>query len=366
MSDLIYPFSAIVGQDNMRLALILNAVNPAIGGVLIRGEKGTAKSTAVRGLAAILPAVEAAAGCPYPFAPSELPNGAWEQKATAGERRAAPLVNLPLGVSEDRLLGTLDLERALQRGEKRFEPGLMAQAHQGILYIDEVNLLNDHIVDVLLDTAAMGVNRVEREGVSVSHPAQFILVGTMNPEEGELRPQLLDRFGLAVDVVGSADKRVRTEVVKRRLAFEANPAGFAADYAAREERLAAAIEAARTHLAAVIVPDDMLDLIAEICIAYGVDGMRADLVIYKTARTLAAWESGSTVGPDHVRQAAELALLHRQRKQPFDEPGFDQSKLDETLEQHQSEGENGDGERDRDGDRDRDREGESAAESEGD
>ncbi len=350
MIESFYPFSAIVGQDDMRLALILNAVNPGIGGVLIRGEKGTAKSTAVRGLAAILPKIEVAAGCPYPFGTGEVPNGAWEQTSAVGELRAAPLVNLPLGVSEDRLLGTLDLERALQRGEKKFEPGLMAQAHRGILYIDEVNLLNDHIVDVLLDTAAMGMNRVEREGVSVSHPAKFILVGTMNPEEGELRPQLLDRFGLAVDVAGSMDKDVRTEVVKRRLTFEANPAGFVGDYAAEEKQLSGAIVAAQERLVDVVMPEEMLGLIAEICIAYGVDGMRADLVIHKTARTIAAWENEVEVGAGHVRRAAELAMPHRQRRQPFDEPGFDESKLDEVMDQHRPENSERESESEKEGD----------------
>ncbi|NET74447.1 MAG: AAA domain-containing protein, partial [Sphaerospermopsis sp. SIO1G2] len=220
-----YPFTAIVGQDNMRLALILNAINPAIGGVLIRGEKGTGKSTAVRALAQLLPQIDTIANCPYPFAPQDVPNDVWPHTADLADhdQRIAPLVNLPLGVTEDRLLGTLDLESVLQRGEKHFEAGLLAQAHQGILYIDEVNLLGDHVVDVLLDAAAMGVNRVEREGISVQHPARFMLVGTMNPEEGDLRPQLLDRFGLAVEVAGSKQPSERAEIVRRRLAFDADP-----------------------------------------------------------------------------------------------------------------------------------------------
>ncbi|MEM7539147.1 MAG: ATP-binding protein [Chloroflexota bacterium] len=330
-----YPFAALVGQDNMQLALLLNAINPSIGGVLIRGEKGTAKSTAVRGLAALLPKVTVATNCPFPFGVADLPNDLFPEAGVVDELRPASLVNLPLGVTEDRLLGTIDLESALQRGEKRFEAGLLAQAHQGVLYIDEVNLLNDHIVDVLLDAAAMGVNRVEREGISVSHPARFILVGTMNPEEGELRPQLLDRFGLAVDVAGSREKSIRTEVVRRRLAFETNPESFARQYAESESAIRTQIEAARLLLPSVTLPDSLLDLIAEICIAFDVDGMRADLVMHKTARTLAAWEELTEVTAEHVQQAAEFALLHRRRRQPFEQPGLDQEQLEQIVEQHQ-------------------------------
>lgn len=316
----------------MRLALLLNAVNPAIGGVLVRGEKGTAKSTAVRGLAALLPNVRVAVGSPFPFSADDTPNDVHPETATIDETRPAALINLPLGITEDRLLGTIDLEAALQRGERRFEPGLLAQAHQGILYIDEVNLLPDHIVDVLLDVAAMGVNRVEREGVSVSHPARFILVGTMNPEEGELRPQLLDRFGLAVEVAGSQERATRSAIVRRRLAFEANPAQFTRDYDANEGKLREKIIAAQQLLPSVKLSDEFLDLIADICIAFGVDGMRADLVIYKTARTLAAWEGMTEVSADHIQRAAQLALLHRRRRQPFDKPGVDQQKLDDVIE----------------------------------
>lgn len=334
-----YPFSALVGQDEMKLALLLNAINPAIGGVLIRGEKGTAKSTAVRALAALLPEIEAVAGCPYPFAPQEVPNDAWPQATSTGSAaivsRPAPLVNLPLGVSEDRLLGTIDLESALQRGEKKFEPGLLAQAHQGVLYIDEVNLLNDHIVDMLLDAAAMGVNIVERDGVSVSHPARFVLVGTMNPEEGDLRPQLLDRFGLAVDIAGPTNKEVRKEIVRRRLAFEADGAQFSRHFSSSEAELKAKLVQAGHRLARVCLPDFLLDLIADICLAYDVDGMRADLVIHKTARTLAAWEGADEVTAVHVHRAAQLALPHRQRRQPFEQTGLDSEPLDDLLDQHQ-------------------------------
>ncbi len=333
----IFPFSAIVGQDDMRLALLLNAVNPAIGGVLVRGEKGTAKSTAVRGLAALLPNVRVVAGSVYPFSADDCPNDVHPETVALEETRPAPLVNLPLGITEDRLLGTIDLEAALQRGERRFEAGLLAQAHQGILYIDEVNLLPDHIVDVLLDVAAMGVNRVEREGVSASHPARFILVGTMNPEEGELRPQLLDRFGLAVEVAGSQERVIRTAIVRRRLAFEANSSQFIDSYANNERELRKKIVAAQHLLPSVVLKDVLLDLIADICITFGVDGMRADLVIYKTARTLAAWEGTTEVSADHVQRAAQLALLHRRRRQPFDNSGVDQKKLDDVLDNYNRE-----------------------------
>lgn len=332
---MLYPFSALVGQNDMRLALLLNAVNPGIGGVLIRGEKGTAKSTAVRGLAAILPTIEVEAACRFPFSKGDLPNDLWPHPSQGEEQRPAPLVNLPLGITEDRLVGTLDFESALQKGEKRFEPGLLAEAHQGILYIDEVNLLNDHLVDLLLDTAAMGTNIVEREGISVTHPARFILIGTMNPEEGELRPQLLDRFGLAVDVSGSADKAVRTEIVRRRLAFEADPIGFSKRFEKDEEEIRARVISARDALPMVSLGDDLLDLIAEICIAFDVDGMRADLVIHKTARTLTAWEGEHDVTPEQVGVAAKLALSHRQRRQPFDQSGINPDDLDDLIQEHQ-------------------------------
>ena len=333
----LYPFTAIVGQADMCLALILNAIHPSIGGVLIRGEKGTGKSTAVRALAALLPAIDTAADCPHPFAPHELPNDLWPHPAIRTAQRPAPLVNLPLGVTEDRLLGTLDLESALQRGEKRFDAGLLAQAHQGVLYIDEVNLLGDHVVDVLLDAAAMGTNIVEREGVSVQHPARFILVGTMNPEEGDLRPQLLDRFGLAVEVAGSKQPAERAEIVRRHLSFEAEPAAFTTRFAAEEASLRQQIAIARALLPQVTLADELLDLIAHICLAFEVDGMRADLVIHKTARTLAAWHGRTETTEEDVRRAAELALLHRRRRQPFDEPQLDQQKLDDAIDQHQQE-----------------------------
>jgi len=259
-----YPFSAIVGQELMKQALLLNVVNPKLGGVLIRGEKGTAKSTAVRALASLLPEIDVAAGCPFSCKPEGNDLCAdCAAKAKAGAlttaRRRTRVVDLPVGATEDRVLGTLDLEAAIKKGEKTFEPGILAEAHRGILYVDEVNLLDDHIVDVLLDAAAMGVNTVEREGVSFSHPARFVLVGTMNPEEGELRPQLLDRFGLCVQVEGILDIDSRVEVVKRRMAFEDNPAGFAREWEAQEQAVAQRVERARTLLPRVGFPDELTD-----------------------------------------------------------------------------------------------------------
>jgi len=299
-----YPFSAIVGHDRLRLALLLCAVRPEIGGVLIRGEKGTAKSTAVRGLAEVLAAVDGAA-----------------------------LVELPIGATEDRVVGSLDLQKVLRDGEHAFSPGLLARAHGGVLYVDEVNLLHDHLVDVLLDAAAMGRVHIERDGVSHSHDARFVLVGTMNPEEGELRPQLLDRFGLTVDVHASRDVDVRVEVVRQRMAFEADPAGFAQRYAAADAELVGRIAAARARVAAVTLPDNELRRIAALCAAFDVDGMRADLVVARTAVAHAAWRGADSVTEDDVRVAAELALPHRRRRDPFDDPGLDPQQLDEAMQQ---------------------------------
>lgn len=321
------------------MALLLNAVNPAIGGVLIRGQKGTAKSTAARALTALLPSIETRPGCPLNCPPSQ-PSPACPVCTAPADRPAAvprptPFVELPVGASDDRVAGTLDIERALQTGQRHFEPGLLAQAHRGILYVDEVNLLADHIVDVLLDAAASGTNTVEREGVSVSHPARFILVGTMNPEEGELRPQLLDRFGLAVEVAGQIDPALRTEIVRRRIAFEADPPAFYEHFATEESTLGERILQARQILSTVTLSDDLLGLISQICIGSQVDGLRADITMYKTARTLAAWENRRTVVVDDIRRAAELALLHRRRRQPFEEPGLDHQQLDDLIRQHQ-------------------------------
>ncbi|MGW6569392.1 putative cobaltochelatase [Streptomyces sp. NPDC054975] len=334
-----YPFTAVVGMDDLRLSLLLNAVSPAVGGVLVRGEKGTAKSTAVRALADLLPEVPVVAGCRFscdPGAPDPgCPDGPHETAPAAA--RPARMVELPVGASEDRLVGALDIERALSEGVKAFEPGLLADAHRGILYVDEVNLLHDHLIDLLLDAAAMGSSYVEREGVSVRHAARFLLVGTMNPEEGELRPQLLDRFGLTVEVAASREPEQRVEVVRRRLAFDDDPAAFAARWAGEETELRERIVAARELLPRVVLGDAALLQIAATCAAFEVDGMRADIVMARTATALAAWAGRSEVTSDDVRQAALLALPHRRRRNPFDAPGLDEDKLDETLEQFQGE-----------------------------
>ena len=303
-----YPFSAIVGQDQLRLSLILCAVHPGIGGVLVRGEKGTAKSTVVRALAALLPAVEDGDG-----------------------PRPARLVELPVGATEDRVVGSLDLEKVLRDGERAFQPGLLAAAHRGVLYVDEVNLLHDHLVDVLLDAAAMGRVHIERDGVSHSHAAQFVLVGTMNPEEGELRPQLLDRFGLAVDVRASREVDTRMDVVRRRLNYERDPSRFAAAYADADADIARKILAARAALDAIELDDIELRRIAALCAAFDVDGMRADLVVARTATAHAAWRGSEKVEESDVRVAAELALPHRRRRDPFDEPGIDEQALDDAM-----------------------------------
>ncbi|MEU8590624.1 putative cobaltochelatase [Streptomyces sp. NPDC048664] len=336
-----FPFTAVVGQDDLRLALLLNAVSPAVGGVLVRGEKGTAKSTAVRALSALLPKVDVVAGCRFSCDPGSpdpaCPDGPHEPGAY--ESRPARMVELPVGASEDRLVGALDIERALAEGVKAFEPGLLADAHRGILYVDEVNLLHDHLVDLLLDAAAMGASYVEREQVSVRHAARFLLVGTMNPEEGELRPQLLDRFGLTVEVAASREPDQRVEVVRRRLAHDDDPAGFATRWADEEAAVRARIVAARDLLPSVRLGDDALRQIAATCAAFEVDGMRADIVMARTATALAAWAGRTDVVAEDVRQAALLALPHRRRRNPFDAPGLDEDKLDQTLEEFSGDGE---------------------------
>jgi magnesium chelatase subunit D len=329
-SPILYPFSAVVGQDMMQLALLLNAINPAIGGVLIRGQKGTAKSTAARALAGLLPAASNT-----DFTIEMRTNGRVDSLPFARSPAASRFIELPVGASDDRVVGTLDIEHALQSGQRRFEPGLLAQAHGGILYVDEVNLLADHIVDVLLDAAASGINTVEREGISVSHPARFILVGTMNPEEGDLRPQLLDRFGLAVEVAGQPEPAVRAEIVRRRIAYEANPTDFYTQFAETEALLRRRIGEAQTLLSQVTLSNGLLELITHICAGSGVDGLRADITMYKTAQTLAAWAGRQEVTVEDVRKSAELALLHRRRRQPFEEPGLDQQQLDELMQHHQ-------------------------------
>jgi magnesium chelatase subunit D len=299
-----YPFSAIVGHDRLLLALLLCAVRPEIGGVLIRGEKGTAKSTAVRGLAQILSLVDGGA-----------------------------LVELPIGATEDRVVGSLDLQKVLRDGEHAFSPGLLARAHGGVLYVDEVNLLHDHLVDVLLDAAATGWVHIERDGISHTHESRFVLIGTMNPEEGELRPQLLDRFGLTVDVAASRDVDVRVEVIRARMAYEADPAGFAERHADLDAALARRVAEARALVPSVVLSDNDLRRIAALCAAFDVDGMRADLVIARTAVAHAAWRGELTVGEEDIRVAAELALPHRRRRDPFDDPGLDPQRLDEAMEQ---------------------------------
>ncbi len=329
-----YPFSAIVGHDDLRLALLLTAVHPGIGGVLVRGEKGTAKSTVVRALAALLPPVTVVPGCRFgcdPVAPDETcPDG--PHAVVAGQTsRPARLVELPVGATEDRLVGSLDLQRALTEGVSAYQPGLLAAAHRGVLYVDEVNLLPDHLVDVLLDAAAMGRAHVERDGVSVSHAASFLLVGTMNPEEGELRPQLLDRFGLTVEVAASRDVGTRAEVVRRRLRYETDPAGFAAGWQSEDVALAQRIGVARSALSGVALPDGELCRIAAVCAAFEVDGMRADLVLARTALAHAAWRGAAAVNEDDVRVAARLALPHRRRRDPFDRPGLDGEQLEDAL-----------------------------------
>ncbi|MEV7890653.1 putative cobaltochelatase [Streptomyces sp. NPDC002817] len=345
-----FPFTAVVGQDDLRLALLLNAVSPAVGGVLVRGEKGTAKSTAVRALSALLPEVPVVAGCRFSCDPAKpdpaCPDGPHEPGN--GVERPARMVELPVGASEDRLVGSLDIERALAEGVKSFEPGLLADAHRGILYVDEVNLLHDHLVDLLLDAAAMGASYVEREGVSVRHASKFLLVGTMNPEEGELRPQLLDRFGLTVEVAASREPDQRVEVVRRRLAYDDDPSSFSARWADEEASVRQRIIGARELLPSVRLGDGALRQIAATCAAFEVDGMRADIVMARTATALAAWAGRTEVLAEDVRQAALLALPHRRRRNPFDAPGLDEDKLDETLEEFSGESE-GDEDPDPDG-----------------
>ncbi|PIU04126.1 MAG: magnesium chelatase ATPase subunit I [Methylobacterium sp. CG08_land_8_20_14_0_20_71_15] len=320
-----FPFSAIVGQDEMRRALLIAAVDPSIGGVLVFGDRGTGKSTAIRGLAALLPPMETVSGCPYSCDPGRAAEPCPHCAAQSGARTVrsvpVPVVDLPLGATEDRVVGALDLERALTRGEKAFEPGLLARANRGFLYIDEVNLLDDHLVDLLLDVAASGVNTVEREGLSIRHPARFVLVGSGNPEEGELRPQLLDRFGLAVEVTTPTDLPTRIDVVRRRDAYERDPAGFCAGYAKADRAIRRTLTAARARLPGLAVPDATLEAAARLCLALGTDGLRGELTLMRTARALAAYEGVETVGLDHLARIAPSALRHRLRRNPLDESG---------------------------------------------
>lgn len=326
---LVYPFAAIVGQERMKTGIMLTVINPTLSGILIRGEKGTAKSTAVRALAEVLPLLDVVPDCPFHLSPEEtgecctgcLRNECrqrrMEGKPAETVQRKVAVVELPVGATEDRVVGTLDLEQALREGAKHFEPGLLAAAHRGILYVDEVNLLDDHIVDVLLDSAAMGVNTVEREGISYSHPARFTLVGTMNPEEGELRPQLLDRFGLCVTVEGSRDARERVEIMERRAAFEDRPEVFASRWEEASRQLAASVVKAMERYPSVAVERQNLFEIASYCIDVGVDGHRGDIIMLKTAKTLAALHGRSSVTADDIEEAAQYVLPHRVRRQPL-------------------------------------------------
>jgi magnesium chelatase subunit I len=332
----LYPFTAIIGQDEMKLALIVAAIDPSIGGVLVFGDRGTGKSTAVRGLAGLLPQMRVVAGCRYHCDPGA--NGAacddCQARARDGKLRSefmdVPVVDLPLGATEDRVVGALDLERALTQGEKAFETGLLARAHRGFLYIDEVNLLEDHLVDLLLDVAASGENVVEREGLSVRHPARFVLIGSGNPEEGELRPQLLDRFGLAVEVRTPEHVATRVEVVRRRDSFERDPAAFKTAWQEEEEKLRKRIVKARSKLNKVFVPESALARAAELCIGLGTDGLRGELTLVRAARALAALEGHGKVGDKELRTVAPSALRHRLRRDPLDDSGSS-SRVERAL-----------------------------------
>lgn len=329
-----FPFSAIVGQDEMKQAMVLTAIDPTIGGVLVFGDRGTGKSTAVRALAALLPQIEAVAGCPFNSASLETcpdPDAVTDKKV---KKKQTPVIDLPLGVTEDRVVGALDIEKALTQGEKRFEPGLLAKAHRGYLYIDEVNLLEDHIVDLLLDVAVSGENLVEREGLSIRHPAKFVLVGSGNPEEGELRPQLLDRFGLSVEVSSSQDIKHRIEVIKRRDAYETDTAAFLKRWRREDTKLRKKILAGREALPGTKAGDDMLEECAKLCVALGSDGLRGELTLLRAARALAAFDGSEQVTKDHLRRVAPSALRHRLRRDPLDEAGSTtrvQRVIDEVL-----------------------------------
>jgi magnesium chelatase subunit I len=334
----VFPFSALVGQEKMKLSLILNVIDPSIDGALIRGEKGTAKSTAVRALAQLLPEIPVVTDCPFRCHPTRAREMCTSclQRAAAGdalpfEAQKMRVFDLPVGATEDRVVGSLDIEHALKTGEKRFEPGILARVHRGILYVDEVNLLDDHIVDVLLDAAAMGVNYIEREGVSYSHPSQFVLVGTMNPEEGDLRPQLLDRFGLCVEVVGIREPALRVEVIKRRQAFEADPDGFRRTWEPEEARLREAIVRAERLLPQVAPDDANLEMIAALSVDLGVDGHRADVAMVKTASALTAFRGRTQITDEDLVEAASLVYAHRMKKTPFEEKILSQEEVVASL-----------------------------------
>ena len=328
-----FPFSAIVAQDELKLALQLVVVEPGLGGLLVLGDRGTGKSTAVRALSSLLPQMLVVSGCSYHCDPSAEHadcEGRHDGRPRATERVPVPVVDLPLGATEDRVVGALDLEAALTRGERVFAPGLLARAHRGFLYIDEVNLLPDHLVDLLLDVAASGENVVEREGISVRHPARFVLVGSGNPEEGELRPQLLDRFGLALEVKTPDDVATRIEVVKRRVAFEHDPLGFVRSYAGEEQELARQLQAARLRLREVGVPDPVVERAAQLCQALGTDGLRGELTLIRAARAAAALEGSLEVSDRHIQRVALPALRHRLRKSPLDDVGSN-ARIEKAL-----------------------------------
>lgn len=334
----VYPFTAIVGQEEMKLSLLLNVINPLLGGVLVKGEKGTAKSTAVRALAELLPPLDCVRGCRFHCDPEHREDwcddcrDAWEDAAEVpSDWCPMRVVELPVNATEDRVAGTLDMETAIRQGKKKFEPGILADANRNILYVDEINLLDDHVVDILLDAAAMGVNTVEREGISYSHPACFVLVGTMNPEEGDIRPQLLDRFGLSVTVTGEHERENRIEVIKRRLAYERDTDAFLAQYAREQEELAQRILAARKLLPKGTIDDDTLGKVADLSLALGVDGHRADITVIKTALTNAAFHGRTRVERDDLLAAAKLALPHRMRRRPFEEGTLDWDRVTEIL-----------------------------------
>lgn len=316
-----FPFSAIVGQDDMKQAMILTAIDPKLGGVLVFGDRGTGKSTAVRALAALLPPIEAVKGCPVNAAhPKDCPDWA-NLDSKEIETRPTPVIDLPLGVTEDRVTGALDIERALTQGEKAFQPGLLAAANRGYLYIDEVNLLEDHIVDLLLDVAQSGENLVEREGLSIRHAAQFVLVGSGNPEEGELRPQLLDRFGLSVEVRTPTEIEDRIEVIKRRDSYEKSPSRYVGRWRKKDGEIRDKILAARESLSGIDTKKPILRDCAELCVALGSDGLRGELTLLRSSRALAAYEGASAVTREHLRSVAPIALSHRLRRDPLDEAG---------------------------------------------
>mgnify|MGYP001145835952 CR=1 len=334
----LYPFTAIVGQEPMKKALILNIINPSLGGVLIRGEKGTAKSTAVRAFAELLPEREEIENCAFSCSPDDISSlcDACFKKHKNGEifgkkKGNMKVIDLPVSATEDRVVGTLDIEHAIKKGEKKFESGILAMANRNILYVDEVNLLDDHIVDVLLDSAAMGVNTIEREGISYSHPARFILVGTMNPEEGDLRPQLLDRFGMVVDVVGERDIESRVEVIKRRIEYEEDSENFASKWEESQSKLRKKILNAMEILKSVKCNEDMYKTAAKISIELGVDGHRADISMIKTAKTVAAFDGKTEVNNDHMIEAASLVLPHRMRRRPFEDGVVEFSRVEDII-----------------------------------